>query len=284
MYPKVLKEYKQFYFYEKYEFFGGEDKLVDIYLHKNYDIGMHCHDFYEINIVLSGKGCHYIGSKAIPVSGGEVFVIPPDVSHGYYRDGELDVYHILLKNNFMEKYKNDLNKIPFFSTLFEIEPYLRQVYNTFIHLKLTKNDLYDLSGQIDKMIILSSNKYEICKTIFVLGLLNTFCILMERQSEDNAAKSEDKDILAVLQYIQAHYNEKISIDDLMHISNMSRPTFHRHFKKVTQMTPMEYIISTRVAAARNQLAGMGKSRTEIAHNLGFYDTSHMNKHLHGIKK
>lgn len=272
-------KYEQFYFYERYEFFGSPDKLVDIYLHQNYNIGMHCHDFYEINIVLKGKGCHYIGDKVIPVSGGEIFVIPPDIAHGYSCDEALDVYHILLKSNFMEKYKSDLNKIPYFSTLFEIEPYLRQVYNNFMHLKLSKKSLADVSKQLDEVIKLSSWEHEMCKTFFVLGLINTFCILMERQSKSNTNTTDDKEIIAVLQYIQAHYNEKITIEDLMHISNMSRATLHRHFKKITQMTPMDYIINIRVTAARNQLADAEKSRTEIAHNLGFYDTSHMNKHL-----
>ena len=70
----------------------------------------------------------------------------------------------------------------------------------------------------------------------------------------------------------------------MRISNMSRPTLHRHFKKVTKITPMEYIINTRVEAAKNQLIDSDKSITEIAHSLGFYDTSHMNKHLYDKRK
>ena len=284
MYPKTLNPHKQFCFYERYEFYGSADKLTDIYLHKNYDIGMHCHDFYEINIVLSGKGCHYINDMAIPVSGGEVFVIPPDVTHGYYCEKKLDIYHILLKSNFMEKYKDDLSKVPCFSILFEIEPYLRQVYQNFMFLSLKEKNLYEICALLDDASKYSSWEYETYKTFCTLNIINKLCILMERQQNEAEAVNDDKDILKVLEYIQSNYSSKITIEKLMEISNMSRPTLHRHFKKVTKMTPTEYIISIRVEAAKNQLADSDKSRTEIAHNLGFYDSSHMNKHLDAKKR
>jgi len=284
MYPETLKPHKQFCFYEKYEFYGSADKLTDIYLHKNYDIGMHCHDFYEINIVLSGKGCHYINNMAIPVSGGEVFIIPPNVTHGYYCEKTLDIYHILLKNNFMEKYKGDLSKVPCFSILFEIEPYLRQVYQNFMYLTLKKKNLNEISALLDDAIKYSSWEYETYKTFCALNIINKLCILMEKQQNEAETSNDDQDILKVLEYIQSNYSSKITVEKLMKISNMSRPTLHRHFKKVTKMTPTEYIIAVRVETAKKQLADANNSKTEIAHNLGFYDTSHMNKHLYNTKK
>lgn len=285
MYPPKLKNYGQYYFYERYEFCRGNNELVNIYLHRNYNIGMHCHDFYEINIILNGDGCHYIGEMAIPISGGEVFVIPPNVAHGYFCKNELHVFHILLKNNFIEKYREDLENVPCFSTLFEIEPFLRQVYNNFMYLSLSDKQLSEISDQLNHITKYSEPKYLMHQTLFTVGLLNRLCILMEKQKNKNEnVQNENTDIVNVLEYIQSHYNEKITIDDLTKISNMSRPTLHRHFKKITKMTPMEYIISIRVAAAKNLLSDTEKSRTEIAHNLGFYDTSHMNKHLYGMNK
>lgn len=285
MYPPRLKNFKQFYFYERYEFPGGSDALVDIYLHKNYNIGMHCHDFYELNIVLNGTGCHYVGEMAIPISGGEVFVVPPHVAHGYYCEKKLDIFHILLKNNFMEKYRDDFMRVPCFSTLFEIEPFLRQVFTSFMYLTLSEKQLVEVSAQLNDIIKYSGRKYETYQTLFTVGFLNRLCVFMEKQKNKNDnVPSEDADIVKVLEYIQLHYNEKITIDELVKIANMSRPTLHRHFKRITKMTPMEYIISIRVTAAKSQLADAEKSRTEIAHSLGFYDTSHMNKYLYGDSK
>jgi len=215
MYPPKLKTYKQFYFYERYEFCGSKNKLVDIYFHENYNIGMHCHDFYEINLVLNGTGCHYVGEMAIPISGGEVFVIPPNVAHGYYCEKKLDVVHILLRNNFMIKYEDDFRNVPCFSTLFEIEPFLRQVYHNVMYLSLDKKELTDISNKLNNIIKHSAPEYDTYQTFFTVGFINHLCILMEKQNKaQNDSPSEDPDILKVLEYIQSHYNEKITIDAL----------------------------------------------------------------------
>ncbi|PQP81645.1 hypothetical protein C0Q44_18260 [Paenibacillus sp. PCH8] len=42
---------------------------------------MHHHDFVEIAYVYEGEGLHQIGDQCILVSKGDLFVIPPGVSH-----------------------------------------------------------------------------------------------------------------------------------------------------------------------------------------------------------
>ena len=76
---------------------------------KNYSIKRHDHDFYEVNIVVSGRGVHLVGDAEIPASVGDVFVIPPGVVHGYESEGrDFDVYHVIAKKEFFEKYSAEL--------------------------------------------------------------------------------------------------------------------------------------------------------------------------------
>ncbi len=64
MYPKSIPLYKEPFFGQEEQFKGERHELVNISIHKNCDVGMHSHDFLEINIVLRGKGCYYIGEIA----------------------------------------------------------------------------------------------------------------------------------------------------------------------------------------------------------------------------
>ncbi|MNZ44421.1 HTH-type transcriptional activator RhaR [compost metagenome] len=41
----------------------------------------HMHDFIEVACVTEGEGIHYIQNKNYSVSAGDVFVIPPGISH-----------------------------------------------------------------------------------------------------------------------------------------------------------------------------------------------------------
>ena len=267
------------YLYEEDEIFGDStDKLVNISIHKNCHVGMHKHNFYEINIVLSGEGEHYIGDMSMPAVPGDIFVIPIGVYHGYVCTRELDVAHVILKGGFMERYYNDLLRVPGFSTLFEIEPYLRQIYDKHLFLHLDREATKKISTEITDIISLSENCYESYKSIYTLRLLSLLSIEMQNQNK-SATPNEDSDMLKVLEYIQAHYEEKITLEDLMAIANMSRPTLHRHFKAITQMTPKQYILKLRLSAVRDQLSHHTESKTQIAQKYGFFDTSHLNKQL-----
>ena len=64
-------------------FEGEKDEYIKSFVHHNYTIGFHTHSFYELNIVLSGRGEHLIEEMHFEVKRGCVFVIPPNVKHSY---------------------------------------------------------------------------------------------------------------------------------------------------------------------------------------------------------
>ena len=108
MYPERLEnDTEQIYFSEK-EYFDGKFNFIHTYLHTNYKYKMHSHQFYEINIIVSGEGRHYIENTSLETGVGDVFVLPPEVRHGYFSEGRLDIYHILIKKDFLVRYAEEL--------------------------------------------------------------------------------------------------------------------------------------------------------------------------------
>ena len=113
--------------------------LTKAFIHKDYNIGMHSHEFYEINLIINGKGNHYIEKMEVEVNTGDVFVIPPGILHGYHSENStLDVYHIIINTDFFKRYKEELEEIPGYKLMFDIEPQLRQTnsYNFFLKLNI----------------------------------------------------------------------------------------------------------------------------------------------------
>ena len=143
MYPETLfKDTTDAYFYER-DFFVAE-QLAHAYLHRDYRIGMHSHEFYEINIIMSGSGRHYIGAASLDTRKGDVFVIPPETEHGYFPHPSLDIFHILIRSDFFSRYASELHKTGGFSLLFNIEPHLRIQSGKAFHLQLDARGLeYD---------------------------------------------------------------------------------------------------------------------------------------------
>ncbi|HEY8401929.1 MAG TPA: helix-turn-helix domain-containing protein [Cytophagaceae bacterium] len=82
----------------------------------------------------------------------------------------------------------------------------------------------------------------------------------------------DAEIKIVQDYIENHYAEKITIEDLANLINTGRRTFERRFKEATNNTPIEYIQRVRIEAAKKNFEASRKNVSEIMFDVGYTDT------------
>jgi len=82
----------------------------------------------------------------------------------------------------------------------------------------------------------------------------------------------DDDIKTVQDYIEQHYDSKITIEMLARLINTGRRTFERRFKEATNNPPIEYIQRVRIEAAKNFFEASRKNVTEIMFDVGYTDT------------
>lgn len=122
-------------------FSGRENEYIRSFVHHNYSIGYHNHSFYELNIVLSGRGRHYIEQMSCEAKKGCVFIIPPNIRHAYTNEGDFNVYHLLIHRDFFNDCFQEFLKTVGFSLLFETEPYLRAQYHENMFLILSETEL-----------------------------------------------------------------------------------------------------------------------------------------------
>ncbi|GGH27164.1 helix-turn-helix domain-containing protein [Sphingobacterium alkalisoli] len=82
----------------------------------------------------------------------------------------------------------------------------------------------------------------------------------------------DADIQKVQDYIEKHYEDKITIETLANLIHLGRRTFERRFKEATNNTPIEYIQRVRIEAAKLSFEASRKNVTEIMFDVGYTDT------------
>ena len=78
-------------------------------------------------------------------------------------------------------------------------------------------------------------------------------------------------------YIDAHFAEDISVVDIARESGFSESQFRRVFERVIAKSPVDYITTIRLNAARKLLTTTEKSVADIAVEVGFFDQSHFIK-------
>jgi AraC-like DNA-binding protein len=114
-------------------------------------------------------------------------------------------------------------------------------------------------------------------------LVNTLLVIIARNiSKDLPANiteaSEDK-TLDILQYIQAniYYPEKLRITAIAAALNISEHYLGRYFKKQTNETLQEYVLSYKIKLIENRLLHSNMRMKEIADEFGFTDKSHLTR-------
>ncbi len=82
------------------------------------------------------------------------------------------------------------------------------------------------------------------------------------------------EINRAIAYMTSHYNEKIKLEDLAVLSNLSSSHFTKIFKTVTGETPIDYLKKLRLKKAHNMLFSNIDNITEIALKCGFSTPSY----------
>ncbi|WP_343632889.1 helix-turn-helix domain-containing protein [Fluviicola sp.] len=82
---------------------------------------------------------------------------------------------------------------------------------------------------------------------------------------------EDEVVKEVQSYIEQHFREKISIEELSSRFSVGRRNFDRRFIKATGNTPIEYIQRVKVESAKKALEISRKTVSEIMYETGYSD-------------
>lgn len=92
-------------------------------------------------------------------------------------------------------------------------------------------------------------------------------IIFEGQKTHN-----DEPILKAQEFIEASYQDKITVEQLSDLTAIGRRTFERRFKKSTGNTVVEYIQRIKIEAAKRDFETSNKNINEVIYDVGYVDT------------
>lgn len=72
-----------------------------------------------------------------------------------------------------------------------------------------------------------------------------------------------------IQWLRENYAESVRVDELARLTSMSTSTFHRHFRAVTAMSPLQFQKRIRLQEARSLLVSRAGDVAGVAHLVGY---------------
>jgi AraC-like DNA-binding protein len=92
-----------------------------------------------------------------------------------------------------------------------------------------------------------------------------------------AMKGQYGKIGQALRRIHAGYGDALTLSDLAAEAGMSIPSFHTHFKAITQTSPMQYVKSTRLHQARLLMVRQDLTADAASHAVGYTSASQFSR-------
>lgn len=233
------------------------------------DVALHHHDFYEIYFFQSGNVQYNIESRSYLLTPGDVLLISPNELHQpVFVDKAASYERVVLQVNkdFLRQISTaDGDLTDCFNTEFRshtnrLRPSgnLRQLLNYQLEQLLKEWQSGDYLGEINAL----------CYMVQVLVLLNRLSMQQSRLPEPVG----DSAVYSVLNYINAHYHEDLTLDMLSNQFFISKYHLSREFGRLTGTSVHRYIIQKRLVKAK-QLMSDGASSSEVYQQCGFGDYS-----------
>ncbi len=228
----------------------------------------HYHDEIEILYVYKGALLVSVNGSEIAIEAGSVMLLSPRIPHatrfaeggGSYKMLQFRLENYLGDNINVGKYFNRFIQsasVPY--TVFESQALCSVMNNIFL-------------------------EYEEKKTEYILvikGLVyNVVALLIREGILPNSNITYTEPILKLLPsiaYIEEHYSEKITLNEIAAVQRLAPSYFCRLFKKASGTGFVDYLNFVRICKSERMLSHSEKSILEISYELGFSSVSYFNR-------
>ncbi len=232
---------------------------------------LHSHDFYELVIVVSGKGTHLLETGNQQLQEGMVFCIKPGMQHGYTDIENLVLYNVLIGKKTLSGHLHDLKEISGFTEVFlEVKdeiPLVRLNCHQLAEIVTLTTSIKEESERQDHRYGSIAMAYS--KLLQVLVLISRY-----HTARKGNTFQPDKRLEHIIFYMEQNLNRSLSLSELVAYSNMSASTLNRQFKLSTGWSPVDFHIHRRIAYASNLLLTTNLSIERISEKTGFSDANY----------
>jgi AraC-like DNA-binding protein len=231
---------------------------------------IHDHDFVEIVYIIEGDSRHYINGEEFSVKAGDLLFINFGCTHSFSLDDKFVAYNLMIRVDYFTKNMIKNDNLFYMLALTSFEKIQRELND--------KSPLVSFDySQRDEMFNLFRNiemeleKDELGRSLVLDSYIN---IILCKVFRKIFVKDSDKDLLIpqdILDYINEHFNEKISLSDLSQRCFYNPAYFSRLFKKTFNMSFTDYIMDVRLKRCSELLKNSNYTIDRIIEECGFLD-------------
>lgn len=206
----------------------------------------HSHEYFQIYYVLKGSLTHIVNNNTFTLNKGDVFIIPPKCTHNICQPKDALFYTFsFTADSLRENYKSPFLIAQFLQGL-------EKNYDTPLKISIKNHTLW-----IENILENLHKEFEEKQIGYVDAIISyatNFLIILARDQFEKVSFSIPKlsnrlQILSCIEFIDAHFSEPLTLNDMAKWSAMSKSEFCRQFLAVSGTTFQKYLHSARIKHA-----------------------------------
>jgi AraC-like DNA-binding protein len=222
------------------------------------------------------------GRRTLPIRVGDVFVLSRGQRHAYLETRSLDVINIVFDPAYVGSVHPALADWMRHESLVSVGPSWKPGEMEGECLHLGSSDFALLLDKVRRMETeLESQKTE--NRIAALAYFLLIITMLRRQSrpwESSGSIAAGHRVSRAVGFIEEHFSDPITIEDIVSHSQVSRRHFFRLFEQAIGVAPMEYLKKLRLQKAASMLLTTNVSVTQVAFACGFNDSNYFSSLYH----
>lgn len=237
----------------------------------------HWHEEAELTLITEGCCTYQVNLQTHSIESGDLLFISPLMLHsianipGIQMTSETYVFHL----NFLGGNSADLCSAKYLTPIMNQTLILPSVikkdhpaYPQLLHIFREISDCYSGDRPGYELLL---------KSLFLQVIFTLLPFCQEPSTSTLGHTLHSQKLKTVLDYIEIHYAEELTIPQLAHLCYFSEYHFMRFFKKYVGMTCLEYIKNFRLEKAVELFEQGDTSTLEVSLSVGFHNLSYFHR-------
>lgn len=221
----------------------------------------HTHNYMELFFIVGGRGQFLIGDQLYPVGINNLVIINPKVIHTEVSLNAQPLEYIVLGIEGVELATSDAA-----NGRFSILDHYESVEVS----SCLRNILREMEQK-------STGYEDVCQAymeILIIRLMRNTALALPAEPQ---TVSTNRQCAAVRRYIDLHFKEALTLEQLAEEGHMNKFYLSHAFKREYGVSPINYMIARRIKESKYLLAETDLSMSQIAQMLGFSSLSYFSQ-------
>lgn len=239
-------------------------------------VPLHWHDEMELIYIKKGRGTITVDFTQYTVSAGTIALIIPGQLHSIeqFEHESMEYENIIFHPGILVTKKTDTSNTDILAPLLSGKLSVPLLYTPEFPYYKEIAACIDANDEISRTNPPGYQLFIKSQLFMLFFILANKCLLKEHVKKDYKSLEKMK---LILKYVENHYMDKITIEDIADEVGLSQSHFMKYFKNTMGTSFIEYLNEYRLTMASRLLVSSDSSILDIAAEVGYENLSYFNR-------